>query len=417
MQRVAPKETLALFKVMNYEGNDRMTFSEVSSRRTFSMRQSGSNVFNGEEVALSLQTLWLLPKPSTALSEMDDVNEEEIDVSAQRDHIRKLLDVWHVSSSHKHLLGSVNCLSNNILKYWDTFNHDLSAALCLNSEKDEEELVDDVKEPPDTPITAVSTPQKSSLVESPSSSFKPPLLSQSSFSFSSLSNLLNRYHVTVSVTEYLSIKCNSDGAMIYGQAVGTLTVASKVSETAATKLSCNIHDSIVFSGTGARDFTTIVPVSSMQINEKIIRSSEANGLFFLTSQPGSCPETEALNYVCSITTTRPKPPLQLLSISTARVVTDCDGELNPSILSGGVVRVALSCTYRFINTCVDRDITDLIADIPLPQCESVTSCTTESVTRGKIISKYDTGKRVLFARIPKLNKASELVMKADIEVG
>ena len=412
MQRVAPRETLALFQVMNYEGTDRMTFSDVSSRRTFSMRQSISSVFNGDEVAaISLQTLWALPKPSTAISETDIQEEEEgSDLSSHRDSVRMLLDLWHVSSSHKHLLGSVNSLSNNILKYWQVLDHDFASSLSLDCGNEA---------PGENKDVALSTPPPTPPPKTPDGtpSVKPGVsLLSPGFSFSSFSNLLNRYHVTVTTSEYLSIKCDTDGKLIFGQALGTLTVASKVNETAATKLSCNIRDATIFPGAAARDFEKTVNVTHLTINEKYIRSTEANGLFFLTSQPGTFPETDALQYTCSLMATKQKAPVHMLSECRASIVSENSVGFNTAVISGGEVSVCIHYTFTFVNSCEDRDVTDLIADIPLPQCHEVVSCTTESVVKGKIISKYDKAKRVLFARIPKLRRSSELALKASIVV-
>jgi hypothetical protein len=86
------------------------------------------------------------------------------------------------------------------------------------------------------------------------------------------------------------------------------------------------------------------------------------------------------------------------------------------MVSGGEVQVAMTITYTFRNTCVDRDVLDVGADLRLPDCASVASCAVESLIRGKITAKYDVPKRVIFARIPKIKRNSELVLKAKVTV-
>ena len=410
LQRAAPEETLALFQVMNFEGTDRMTFSGVTQRKTYSMRQSMVNAFNADDLgAVSLQTLWILPKPSTALSDIDiDESLPPVSPEEHKENTKRLLDLWHVSSSHKNLLGSVNSLTDNILRYWEGIDKEFSSALSIDSGLD---------------ITVAETTSEYTTGDNvepcpkdePSSGKTSFLYSPGSFSLSSISNLLTRYHVTITVAEYLSIKCDSNGIMMYGDATGTLSVASKVNETAATKLSCNIRESIMFPGTAPRDFSGVVNVSSLGVNNKHIRSSEANGLFFITSQPGNTLESVALEYSSSLLGGKLKPPVYMVSACNAVIVSGGrDSELNPTTVTSGEMSVHVSFTYTFVNTCKDRDISDLSVDIPLPQCEEVVTCVTDG--RGKIFAKYDKPKNLLFARIPKLKKGSELNLTADITV-
>ena len=120
------------------------------------------------------------------------------------------------------------------------------------------------------------------------------------------------------------------------------------------------------------------------------------------------------------------PPLQVIAESQASVeyssVADprsaVSAERSPSspMVSGGEVQVAMTITYTFRNTCADRDLLDVGADLKLPECASVTSCVVESVIRGKITAKYDVPKRVIFARIPKIKRSAELVMRAKVTV-
>lgn len=415
IQRIAPTECSALFKAMKNDASNRMTFSEGPSRRTFTARNSVAAAWDGETgAAAALEALWTLPKPSTALADPDieiDKNSPEI----PRDIMKRLLDLWHVSVSHKHLMGTVNALSVTIIRYWEAQENNVERIVFLNKEENDLKIENfessdackgNVLSPDPKMSSSMSTASPSKV--SPGSSLLP---STSSFSLASITNILNRYHVTLCTEEYLTIKCDTAGSMLYGLASGKVTVSSKVVDASVTKVYCNIRDSTVFTGAVGRESNT-VSLNSLVIKEKYIRSTEKNGLFFITSQPGTSPEAEALLYECNLLQAKSKPPLQMLSECSASVLADDSTALS----SGGEVRVSMVITFTFINTCVDRDISDLIADIPLPQCRDVTSCVTECLSKSKSYPKYDKAKRVLFVRIPKIRRSSDVVFKAQLVV-